>query len=45
MKVASLPDGGARAKPEYEDVREVAAATGRSMQDIAGLAALAWERG
>jgi uncharacterized protein (TIGR00299 family) protein len=44
VKVASLPDGGARAKPEFEDVREVAAATGRSMQDIAGLAALAWER-
>ena len=38
VKVSALPDGRSRAKPEYEDVRSVAEATGRSMQDIAALA-------
>lgn len=45
VKVTSLPGGGLRAKPEYEDVRRVAAATGRSAADIFGLATLAGERG
>jgi uncharacterized protein (TIGR00299 family) protein len=44
VKVAALPDGGRRAKPEYEDVRLVAEATGRSLQDITTLAHAATER-
>jgi uncharacterized protein (TIGR00299 family) protein len=39
VKVATLPNGATRAKPEYEDVRRVAEATGRSAQDIFSLAA------
>jgi pyridinium-3,5-bisthiocarboxylic acid mononucleotide nickel chelatase len=34
VKVASLPDGTRRAKPEYEDVERVALATGRALRDI-----------
>jgi len=34
VKTAVRPDGTARAKPEFEDVRRVAEATGRSAQDI-----------
>jgi uncharacterized protein (TIGR00299 family) protein len=44
VKVSALPDGQSRAKPEYEDVRSVAEATGRSMQDVAALAHAASER-
>ena len=44
VKVSTLPDGGRRAKPEYEDVRSVAEATGRSLQDITALARAATER-
>lgn len=44
VKVSALPDGQRRAKPEYEDVRSVAEATGRSMQDVAALAHAASER-
>jgi uncharacterized protein (TIGR00299 family) protein len=44
VKVAALPDGRRRAKPEYEDVRLVAEATGRSMQDVSTLAHAATER-
>lgn len=44
VKVAALPDGNRRAKPEFEDVRRVALATGRSAPDIFDLARLAWER-
>jgi uncharacterized protein (TIGR00299 family) protein len=44
VKVSALPDGGRRAKPEYEDVRSVAAATGRSLQDVTTLAHAAAER-
>ena len=34
LKVVTLPDGSTRAKPEFEDVRRAAAATGRTMQAI-----------
>lgn len=44
VKVSALPDGRRRAKPEYEDVRSVAEATGRSLQDITTLAHVATER-
>ena len=44
VKVSALPDGRSRTKPEYEDVRSVAQATGRSMQDVAALAHAASER-
>ena len=45
VKVSALPDGQSRAKPEYEDVRSVAEATGRSLQDVTTLARAASERG
>jgi uncharacterized protein (TIGR00299 family) protein len=45
VKVSALPDGRTRAKPEYEDVRSVAEATGRSLQDVTTLARAASERG
>jgi uncharacterized protein (TIGR00299 family) protein len=38
LKVVATPEGGRRAKPEFEDVSRVAAATGRTLRDIAGLA-------
>ena len=41
VKLAALPDGRRRAKPEYEDVRSVAEATGRSLQEVTTLAHLA----
>jgi uncharacterized protein (TIGR00299 family) protein len=44
VKVSALPDGRRRAKPEYEDVRVVAEATGRSLQDVTTLAHAATER-
>jgi pyridinium-3,5-bisthiocarboxylic acid mononucleotide nickel chelatase len=44
VKVSALPDGGRRTKPEYEDVRQVAEATGRSLQDVTTLAHAATER-
>lgn len=44
VKVARLPDGGRRGKPEFEDVRQVALATGRTSADIFALARGAWER-
>ena len=34
MKTVSLPGGGERAKAEYEDIRRVAAATGRSTAEV-----------
>ena len=45
VKVSALPDGRSRVKPEYEDVRLVAEATGRSLQDVTTLARSASERG
>ena len=44
VKVSALPDGRRRAKPEYEDVRSVAEATGRTLQDVTTLAHAATER-
>jgi pyridinium-3,5-bisthiocarboxylic acid mononucleotide nickel chelatase len=39
VKIATHPDGTERAKPEFDDVRRVAEATGRVAQDIFSLAA------
>lgn len=44
MKVATLPSGGDRAKPEYDDVRRVARETGRSESEILALAQRAGEQ-
>lgn len=38
LKVVTRPDGSTRTKPEFDDVRRVAAATGRSLQEIADAA-------
>jgi uncharacterized protein (TIGR00299 family) protein len=38
VKVARLPDGSMRAKPEFDDVRAAALATGRAPRDIFDLA-------
>jgi uncharacterized protein (TIGR00299 family) protein len=43
-KLVTLPDGHRRAKPEFADVERVALATGRPLQDISRLAAVAAER-
>jgi uncharacterized protein (TIGR00299 family) protein len=43
LKVVTLADGTTRAKPEFDDVRRVAAATGRPLREIAD-AALAASR-
>lgn len=45
VKVAILPDGGQRGKPEYEDVQVVSRATGRSLGDVTSLALAAAEQG
>ena len=45
VKVVALPGGGVRAKPEYEDVREAARASGRPMAAIFDEARLEAERG
>jgi uncharacterized protein (DUF111 family) len=44
VKIVTLPSGGERAKPEYEDVARVAAVTGRPHRDVAALAREAAER-
>jgi uncharacterized protein (TIGR00299 family) protein len=44
VKVAVLPDGTRRAKPEFLDVQRVALATGRPLQDIFRLALTVAER-
>ena len=44
VKVAVLPDGGSRAKPEFDDVQRIALATGRRPADIYQLALGAAER-
>jgi uncharacterized protein (TIGR00299 family) protein len=44
VKVAILPDGRRRAKPEFDDVQRVALATGRPPADIFQLAKEAGER-
>jgi uncharacterized protein (TIGR00299 family) protein len=44
VKIVGLPDGGRRAKPEFDDVQHVALATGRRPADIYQLALAAAER-
>lgn len=44
VKIVELPDGGTRAKPEFDDVQHVALATGRRPVDIYQLALAAAER-
>jgi pyridinium-3,5-bisthiocarboxylic acid mononucleotide nickel chelatase len=44
VKISALPDGRRRAKPEYEDVRSVADATGCTLQEVTTLAHAATER-
>ena len=44
VKIVSLPAGGTRAKPEFDDVQRVALATGRRPADIYQLALGAAER-
>lgn len=44
VKVATLPNGSRRAKPEFDDVRAVAEATGRALGDVTSLALTAAER-
>lgn len=44
VKVATLPNGSQRAKPEFDDVRAVAEATGRALGDVSSLALTAAER-
>ena len=44
VKVATLPGGGLRGKPEYEDVQVVSRATGRSLGDVTSLALAAAEQ-
>jgi uncharacterized protein (DUF111 family) len=44
VKIASLPDGTERAKPEFDDVQRAALATGRRPADIFQLALAAVER-
>ena len=38
VKIVTLPDGGSRAKPEFDDVVAASRATGRSLQDLVQLA-------
>lgn len=38
LKVVTLPDGSTRAKPEFDDLRRAAAATGRTVQDLGAAA-------
>jgi uncharacterized protein (DUF111 family) len=45
VKVAVLPDGTKRAKPEFVDVQRVSLATGQPLQDIFRLALTSAERG
>lgn len=42
LKVVALPTGARRAKPEFDDVRRVASALGRSAQDVQAAALAAW---
>jgi hypothetical protein len=42
LKVASLPDGGERAVPEFESVRAAAERSGRPLREVAEAALAAW---
>jgi len=44
VKVATMPNGRTRGKPEFEDIWTVARATGRSLGDVSSLALAAAER-
>lgn len=44
VKVATLPNGTRRAKPEFDDVRAVAQSTGRALGDVSSLALAQAER-
>jgi uncharacterized protein (TIGR00299 family) protein len=44
VKVATLPDGGARAVPEFESVRAAAERVGRPLREVAEAAVSAWKR-
>jgi uncharacterized protein (DUF111 family) len=44
VKIAVLPDGTKRAKPEFLDVQRVSLATGQPLQDIFRLALTSAER-
>lgn len=44
VKVATLPNGDRRAKPEFDDVRAVAVSTGRALGDVSSLALAEAER-
>jgi len=45
IKVARLPNGARRAKPEFDDIQAVSRATGRTLSDVSALALAALERG
>ena len=45
LKVATLPDGGMRAVPEFESVRRAAERTGRPLREVAEAAIVAWRSG
>ncbi len=42
MKVAELPEGGRRAVPEFEEVREAARRAGASPREVAEVAKMVW---
>ena len=42
LKVATLPDGGERAHPEFESVRAAAERSGRGLREVADAAIAAW---
>ncbi|MHB1223703.1 MAG: nickel pincer cofactor biosynthesis protein LarC [Gemmatimonadaceae bacterium] len=44
LKVVTLPDGEARAKPEMADLDHAASVTGRTVVELVRLAMAAWER-
>jgi uncharacterized protein (TIGR00299 family) protein len=44
LKIATLPDGGERAAPEFESVREASERAGRPLREVAQAALAAWEQ-
>jgi uncharacterized protein (DUF111 family) len=44
MKRVTLPGGGTRTKPEFDDVRRLAARLGRSLRDVSAEALMMSER-
>src|SRR5262249_15402671 len=45
LKVATLPDGGERAAPEFESVRAAAEKSGRPLREVSEAALAAWRPG